>query len=236
MRNLERLIGSVCRGIAAKVARKTRISKVVRPEDLQQYLGAQRFERETALDDAPAGVATGLAYTPVGGDLIFIEALAMPGRGGFQLTGQIGDVMRESAQAALSLVRSRAARWGISLENLPTLTCTYTYRPVEYRRMDRPRAWPSSARFCHSSSTLPCGGASHDRRNHTEWARLADRRAEGKAPGRSPRRIGHDHPAGSKSAGPRRGSPGCTRRPQAHLCQTDRRCDRGGVAGGTRRG
>ncbi len=119
VRNLERLIGSVCRGIAAKVARKTRISKVVRPEDLQQYLGAQRFERETALDDAPAGVATGLAYTPVGGDLIFIEALAMPGRGGFQLTGQIGDVMRESAQAALSLVRSRAARWGISLENLP---------------------------------------------------------------------------------------------------------------------
>jgi ATP-dependent Lon protease len=115
VRNLERAIGTVCRGIAAKVARGEVADVTVDPEDLEEYLGPPRFQPEQALQKAVPGVATGLAYTPVGGEIIFVEATAMPGRGNFTLTGQMGDVMRESAQAALSLVRSRAKDWGIKL-------------------------------------------------------------------------------------------------------------------------
>jgi len=115
VRNLERAVGTVCRGIAAKVARGEVADVTIDPEDLEEYLGPARFQAEQALQKAVPGVATGLAYTPVGGEIIFVEATAMPGRGNFTLTGQMGDVMRESAQAALSLVRSRAKDWGIKL-------------------------------------------------------------------------------------------------------------------------
>ena len=76
-------------------------------------LGQPRFEGEIALRTSVPGVATGLAWTPVGGDILFIEATRVPGKGGLILTGQLGDVMRESAQAALTLVKSRASRLGI---------------------------------------------------------------------------------------------------------------------------
>ncbi len=118
VRNLERLIGTVARGLAAKVAAGTEADVTVDREDLEEYLGQPRFDREEAARVAVPGVATGLAYTPVGGEIIFIEAAAMPGRGGFQLTGQIGDVMRESAQAALTLLRSRAEEWKLKLDKL----------------------------------------------------------------------------------------------------------------------
>src|SRR5207237_572643 len=78
-------------------------------EQVRKYLGAPRFEFEEVLDRvAKPGVATGLAWTPFGGDVLFVEAMAMPGRGALILTGQLGDVMRESAQAALSYVRAHA--------------------------------------------------------------------------------------------------------------------------------
>jgi ATP-dependent Lon protease len=119
VRNLERSIGAVLRGLAAKVARDQEISPTVKAEHVAEYLGPPRFEGEHALRTAQPGVVTGLAYTPVGGEIIFVEATAMPGRGNFTLTGQIGDVMRESAQAALSLVRSAADRWGVDVKHLP---------------------------------------------------------------------------------------------------------------------
>ncbi len=118
VRNLERAIGTVCRGLAARVARGEKIPGTVGVKDLDEPLGPPRFEHELASRVALPGVVTGLAYTPVGGELIFVEATLMPGRGNFTLTGQIGDVMRESAQAALSLVRSRSRAWHIDLENL----------------------------------------------------------------------------------------------------------------------
>jgi ATP-dependent Lon protease len=118
VRNLERSIGTVCRGLAAKVARNKLTDVTVDPEDLEEYLGPPRFERELALERGLAGVVTGLAYTPVGGEIIFVEATAMEGRGNFALTGQIGDVMRESGQAALSFIRSRAKQWGLKLPDL----------------------------------------------------------------------------------------------------------------------
>ncbi|MGD8450742.1 MAG: endopeptidase La [Phycisphaerae bacterium] len=118
VRNLERSIGTVCRGLAAKVARAQKADLTVDPVDLEEYLGPARHLREAALATPIPGVATGLAYTPVGGEIIFVEATRMSGRGGFTLTGQIGDVMRESGMAALSLLRSRAESWGLPLGDL----------------------------------------------------------------------------------------------------------------------
>jgi ATP-dependent Lon protease len=115
VRNLERSIGTVLRGVAAKVARDEKVKPTINPDVLPDYLDQPRFTGEQALRRRIPGVATGLAYTPVGGDIIFIEAVKMPGSGKFTLTGQIGEIMRESAQAALSLARSRAAEWEIPL-------------------------------------------------------------------------------------------------------------------------
>jgi ATP-dependent Lon protease len=113
VRNLERNIGSVVRGIAAEiVAGKTEHVNVDR-ERVEQYLGPRRFEPELAARTSVPGVATGMAYTPVGGEILFIEASRVPGKGNITLTGQIGDVMKESATAAYTLVRSRAEKMKI---------------------------------------------------------------------------------------------------------------------------
>jgi ATP-dependent Lon protease len=85
----------------------------IAPKDLTAILGPPRFEGEIAMRTSVPGVATGLAWTPVGGDILFIEATRVPGKGGLILTGQLGDVMRESAQAALTLVKSRATQLSI---------------------------------------------------------------------------------------------------------------------------
>jgi ATP-dependent Lon protease len=107
VRNLEREIGTVCRRIARQVAEGTLKRKVTITEPrARELLGKRRFGSETLRRTTEPGVATGLAWTPVGGDVLFIEATAMPGTGKLTLTGQLGDVMRESAQAALSYVRA----------------------------------------------------------------------------------------------------------------------------------
>ena len=120
VRNLERAIGTVCRGLAAKVARgEKKVALRVKPEHVPDFLGPAKFERETALRKASPGVVTGLAYTPVGGEIMFLEVIGMPGKGNFTVTGQLGDVMRESAQAALSLVRARGSGWQIDVDQVP---------------------------------------------------------------------------------------------------------------------
>lgn len=108
VRELERQIGTICRAVAAKIARGTGRSTVIAPRTLPNYLGPAKYLRETAQRTSVPGVVTGLAFTPTGGDILFVEATKMPGKGNLLLTGQIGDVMKESAQAAYSLVRSRA--------------------------------------------------------------------------------------------------------------------------------
>lgn len=113
VRDLERQIGAVIRGVAAKVAGGQREVITVGPDELKEYLGPERFISETALRTSVPGVATGLAFTPTGGEILFIEAARMAGNGRLTLTGQLGDVMKESAQAAFSIVRSRAADFGI---------------------------------------------------------------------------------------------------------------------------
>jgi ATP-dependent Lon protease len=113
VRSLEREIGKALRFAAVQIAEGTTSKVVIEPKDLMGILGQPRFEGEIALRTSVPGVATGLAWTPVGGDILFIEATRVPGKGGLILTGQLGDVMRESAQAAMTLVKSRAAQLGI---------------------------------------------------------------------------------------------------------------------------
>ena len=107
VRSLERQIGAVFRHVALRVAEDAATSAKIEPDDLSSILGHHRFENEVAMRTSMPGVVTGLAWTPVGGDLLFIEASSTPGGGRLVLTGQLGDVMKESAQAALTLVKSR---------------------------------------------------------------------------------------------------------------------------------
>ena len=113
VRQLERTIGSVARGVAKGVAMEEITKASVGKGDLKTYLGPTKFEPEMAERTEVPGVATGLAWTPVGGDILFIETSVAPGKGQFTLTGQLGDVMKESAQAVMSYIRAHADRLGI---------------------------------------------------------------------------------------------------------------------------
>ncbi len=113
VRNLEREIAAICRGVAKDVARGVMEKVVIGPENLHKYLGPIKFFLEVAERTSNPGVATGLAWTPTGGDIIFVEATKMRGEKGLTLTGQLGDVMKESAQAALAYVRSKSKELGI---------------------------------------------------------------------------------------------------------------------------
>ena len=114
VRNLEREIGTIFRKIARKIAESPRHKGRITPENLHEFLSKPRFFNEAKKRVASVGVATGMFYTPVGGDILFIETSAMPGSGKLTLTGQLGDVMKESAQAAVSFLRSRSAELGLS--------------------------------------------------------------------------------------------------------------------------
>jgi len=115
-RNLEREIGRVFRSVAMRIAEGAAAAVDIQARDIPEILGSRKFEAETAMRTAMPGVATGLAWTPVGGDILFIEATRIPGRGNLILTGQLGDVMKESAQAALSLIKGRAEALGLTLD------------------------------------------------------------------------------------------------------------------------
>ena len=116
VRNLEREIAAICRGIAAEIARGRTKKRVVGPDDLYTFLGPVRFFPEIKARSWGPGLATGLAWTPVGGKILFIESSKMKGSGGLTLTGKLGDVMKESATAAHSYIRSHAQKLGIDEE------------------------------------------------------------------------------------------------------------------------
>jgi ATP-dependent Lon protease len=140
VRNLEREAGSICRGVAVKVAEGQAEGKVVvTAEKVPDYLGPQKYLPEVAERTSEPGVATGLAWTPVGGDILFIEATRMPGKGTIVLTGQLGDVMKESAQAAMSFVRSRAKWLGIE-ENFLEKSDIHVHIPAGSIPKDGPSA------------------------------------------------------------------------------------------------
>ncbi|MDH4226477.1 MAG: endopeptidase La [Deltaproteobacteria bacterium] len=114
LRNLEREVASVCRKVAKKVASGKKEKTTISEENLHEYLGAPRHLHEEGQEKDEVGVSTGLAWTPVGGEILHIEATILKGRGQLLLTGQLGDVMKESAHAALSYARSRAVTLGLS--------------------------------------------------------------------------------------------------------------------------
>src|SRR5271156_1896382 len=119
VRTLERQVASIIRGVAVKIAEGDTTARQVDDEDqVREFLGPQKYTSEVAERTEEAGVATGLAWTSVGGEILFIEATRMYGSGKLQLTGQLGDVMKESAQAALSFVRTNAEKYGISRDFL----------------------------------------------------------------------------------------------------------------------
>ena len=113
VRNLEREIGKALRHVAVQIAEGSASRVILTTKEIAAGLGQPRFENEIAMRTSVPGVATGLAWTPVGGDILFIEASRTPGKGTLILTGQLGEVMRESVQAALTLVKSRASQLGI---------------------------------------------------------------------------------------------------------------------------
>ncbi len=120
VRNLEREIAAVCRGVAKEVALAKSLAKVkkrvIQADDVAEFLGPKKFFSETAERINETGIAIGLAWTPVGGDILFIEASKMKGKGQLNLTGQLGDVMKESAQAALSYIRAKAEELSIEVD------------------------------------------------------------------------------------------------------------------------
>jgi ATP-dependent Lon protease len=121
VRNLERSIAAICRAVATKIAKAKKRRATIGKNDLAKILGPRQFESELALRTGIPGVATGLAFTPVGGELLFIESASMPGKGGLMLTGHIGDVMKESAQAAFSIVKANAGKLKIDGERFKKL-------------------------------------------------------------------------------------------------------------------
>ena len=141
VRNLEREIGKICRKVVRKIAEGSITHADITAENLKEYLGKPRYRglEEIAHRVAIPGVAIGLAWTPTGGDILFIEATKMPGSKGFTLTGSLGDVMQESARAALSYVRSRAAEWGIP-EDFFEKTDIHLHVPAGAQPKDGPSA------------------------------------------------------------------------------------------------
>ena len=116
VRNLEREIGSLCRKVARKIVTKKGMSFRITPSGLEGYLGKKKYRYDVVEGESEVGVVTGMAWTQVGGDTLFIETALVPGSGKIQLTGQLGDVMQESAKAAITYIRSIAAEYGIEDE------------------------------------------------------------------------------------------------------------------------
>ena len=116
VRNLEREFANLCRKVAKKIAEGKDKTYVITAQNVHRYLGVPKYLPEEEMEKDEVGVSTGLAWTETGGDIIYVEATTMKGRGNLTLTGQLGDVMKESAQAALSYIRSRASKLGIKDE------------------------------------------------------------------------------------------------------------------------
>jgi ATP-dependent Lon protease len=116
VRNLERLIGSICRKAAKRVAEGRKNKIKITTKNLPRFLGPQKVISEVAARAGQIGVATGLAWTPYGGEILFIESLRTRGKKGLILTGLLGDVMKESCQAALSYLKTKIAKWHISVD------------------------------------------------------------------------------------------------------------------------
>jgi ATP-dependent Lon protease len=139
VRNIERKLAAICRGVAKDIVSGSAEKAVVDSKDLQKYLGSIRFFPEMLARTWGPGLATGLAWTPVGGDILFIESAKMPGKGGLALTGMLGDVMKESATAAMTYLRSNASQFAIA-DSVFATTDTHIHVPEGAIPKDGPSA------------------------------------------------------------------------------------------------
>ena len=122
VRNLQRTIGSICRKVAKEITQKKEPRTIVTPEVVVELLGPKKFHNEVAAESDRVGVVTGMAWTESGGDILFVEATSMPGKSELILTGSLGDVMKESARAALSYIEAHAVDFGITAESFENRT------------------------------------------------------------------------------------------------------------------
>ena len=144
VRNLERQVGAVSRSIAADLVGGKTDKATVDRDFVSRVLGPRRFEPELASRTSVPGVATGMAYTPVGGEILFIEASRFSGRGAITLTGQIGDVMKESATAAYSLIRAAPNKWASTPNCSAKAIFTSTFPQAQSPRTAPAREWRCS--------------------------------------------------------------------------------------------
>lgn len=139
VRNLEREVGSVCRKVAKKVVSGDSSKSTITDKNIHDFLGAPRFIRDEKHNESQVGIVTGLAWTQVGGEILYVEALKMKGKGGLVLTGQLGEVMKESAKAALSYARAHSEELGID-ENIFENTEIHIHLPAGAIPKDGPSA------------------------------------------------------------------------------------------------
>ena len=192
VRNLEREIGSVFRSVAVRIAEGGAQQRGDRRRPIsRRSSGRRKFEAEVAMRTSVPGVATGLAWTPVGGDILFVEAARMPGAGKLILTGQLGEVMKESAQAALSLVKARARSARASSRALLEKSDIHVHVPAGAIPKDGPSAGVAMFVALASLLTGPAGAQRRrdDRRDQPARAGAADRRRQGEGAGRAARRA-----------------------------------------------
>ena len=206
VRSLEREISKICRKVVKSLLMKKRDQRVtVSARNLDHYLGVRRFNYGLAEKNNQVGQVTGLAWTEVGGELLTVEAAVMPGKGNIQRTGLLGDVMKESVEAARSVVRARAARLGIKDDAFEKFDihvhvpegATPKDGPVGGHRHDHCAGF----RADRDSGARGCG---HDRRNYAAWRSACDRGPQGKAAGGAPRRHQDRSDTGRERQGPDR--------------------------------
>ena len=220
LRNLEREVAGICRKVARRVAEGQTSSVKITPASLSKYLGPVKVLPDEALKKDAVGTATGLAWTATGGDVLFIEATTMKGKGRLTLTGQLGDVMKESAQAALSYARTRAKQFGIKEDFFGE-----TRHPRAHPRGRHPQGRALGGHHHGQRHDLglhrPRGAAQrgHDGRDHPARQRASHRRAQGEDPGRAPRRNHDHHLPEAQQEGAGRGGPQIRRGMEFHLVE-----------------
>ncbi len=205
VRNMEREMSTILRKVARKVVLEGRDYAVaITAANLSEYLGVPRYRVTQKEEHHEVGLATGLAWTEVGGEILPIEVTLMPGKGALRLTGKLGDVMQESAHAALSFVRSRAEQFGIP-RDFSRKVDVHIHVPEGAIPKDGPSAGITMCTALASAAHPGAGAAGRgdDRGDHAARQGAADRGGEGEAPRRPPHRRHHRHPAAREREGPR---------------------------------
>ena len=219
VRNLEREIASVCRGVASAIAEGKMQSATITVKEIMRYLGQVKVIPEISIRAAKPGVAVGLAWTPAGGEILFIEASAMRGKKGLIMTGQLGDVMKESATAALSFIRTNAEELKVSADFFEDVDL-HIHIPSGAIPKDGPSAGVTLLTALVSLLTNKDHqeGSGHDGRNHPPGCGPAGRRDQGKGAGGSPGRDQDDYPAEMEQKGSGRYSGNGQKGPDFPFC------------------